>query len=368
VLRGHTSYVYPVAFSPDGRWIASGSWDDTVRLWDAATGEACATLPHPGVVRTLAYGPDGDWLVTGRDRDDRLRIWDIATARVRKEIRGPGVSVFLRVVVSPDGARVAAAAYTYAQNKDYMIVCDVSSGEQLFSAPGAPLAYSPDGRWLATRDADWKTVVLRDARTHEVAVRFLGHENWVNGAAFSPDSRRLASCSSDRTVRLWDIYPLTQPSPPGEGGEGRVRGCQVLRGHTDDVFAVAFHPDGRRLASAGRDQAIWLWDLARGEVVARLPGHTSYVWSLAFSPDGTTLASGSGDSTVRLWDTSPLRVRYQARREAEALRPEAERLVERLFAELKDASKVVSAVRADSSLGEPQRQAAFRAVLRRSAK
>ena len=101
--------------------------------------------------------------------------------------------------------------------------------------------------------------------------------------------------------------------------------CQaVLRGHTDDVFTAAFHPDGTRLASAGRDRAVWLWDLGRGEDVARLPGHTTFVWSLAFSPDGTTLASGSGDNTVHLWDTAPLRVRYQARRAAELLRPKAQ--------------------------------------------
>jgi len=141
--------------------------------------------------------------------------------------------------------------------------------------------------------------------------------------------------------------------------------CQVLRGHTDEVFGVAFHPDGTRLASAGRDRAIWLWDLARGEEVAQLLGHTSYVWSLAFSPDGATLASGSGDFTVRLWDTAPLKTRYQARRQAESLRPEAERLVERLWREKDDPAKVVDALRADRSLSEPLRLAACRAVLGR---
>jgi hypothetical protein len=138
----------------------------------------------------------------------------------------------------------------------------------------------------------------------------------------------------------------------------------VLSGHTDEVFAAAFHPDGTRLATAGRDRAVWLWDLKRGVEVARLPGHTSYVWSLAFTPDGTTLASGSGDFTVRLWDTAPLKKRYQARREAAALRPKAERLVKKLLCQMKNAAAVAAAVRADRSLSEPLRQAALRAVLR----
>jgi hypothetical protein len=155
----------------------------------------------------------------------------------------------------------------------------------------------------------------------------------------------------DRIVRLWQI----------DSGA-----CRVLHGHTDDVFAAAFHPDGRRLATAGRDRAVWLWDLARGEDVARLPGHMSFVWSLAFSPDGATLASGSGDATVRLWDTAPLRARYQARRAAAALRPEAERLVEHVWRQKNNPDEVVEALRADRSLGEPLRQAALRAVLRRA--
>jgi WD40 repeat protein len=239
-------------------------------------------------------------------------------------------------------------------------VCDVTSGEQLFAAYGAILAYSLDGRWLAALDGDLKTVVLRDARTYEVAVRFHGHENRVNAAAFSPDSRRLATCSLDHTVRVWDIGKSRRQGGIEDGA------CQVLRGHTDEVFAVAFHPDGKRLATGGRDRAVWLWDLERGEPVARLPGHTSYIWSLAFSPDGKTLASGSGDFTVRLWDTEPLRTRYQARREAEALRPEAERLVAKLLQEKKDPAEVAAAIRADGSLSEPQRHAALRALLQRT--
>src|SRR5262249_51885526 len=121
------------------------------------------------------------------------------------------------------------------------------------------------------------------------------------------------------------IAPLAHPSPPGEPGKDGVSGCQVLRGHTEEVFAVAFHPNGARLATAGRDGAVVLWDLARGEEVVRLPWHKSFVWSLAFSPDRATLASGSGDSTVGLWDTEPRNACHTARAEPPALGRESDR-------------------------------------------
>jgi WD40 repeat protein/tRNA A-37 threonylcarbamoyl transferase component Bud32 len=348
VLRGHTRAIYPVALSPDGRWIASGDADGEVRLWDALTGEPCAMLPHPGMVQSLAWSPDGTWLVTSNFTDGRLRIWDAATARVRKEIIGPDV-VF--VTVSPGGRRVALTTVDSMSNKHRLHVREIASGEWLFSAGGTALAYSPDGRWLAVQAPDERTVLLLDAQTHETAARFGGHEDFIHSASFSPDSRLLASCSRDRTVRLWQV------------GSGE---CRELRGHTNEVFAAAFHPDGRRLATGGRDRAVWLWDLERGEEVARLRGHTSFVWSLAWTPDGKTLASGSGDATVRLWDTAPLKTRNDARREAAILRPEAERLVEQLWRQKNDPAAVVAILRADGALSEPLRQAALRAVLRRA--
>ena len=178
-------------------------------------------------------------------------------------------------------------------------------------------------------------------------------------------------CAAMRSSSTGLLSVATAAAWPGAVGTGSVRlwqidsdACLVL-GHTDEVFAAAFHPDGRRLATAGRDRAVWLWDLAQGEEVARLQGHTSYVWSLAFSPDGATLAS-------RLWrlhgptlghDTHEQR--YQAQREARPCGTEAERLVERLWRQKDDPAEII-----ENAPGPPraeraaQRHAAQLAVLR----
>jgi WD40 repeat protein len=353
VLKGHTDYVYPVAYSPDGRWIASGSWDKTIRLWDAATGEECKMLPHPGIVAALAFTPDGTRLVSGGDLGDSLKgqllVWDVATGQPQSPVpAGPRVR---SLAVSPDGTRIAVGIYDATAGWT-MRISATATGEEIATRDGVPFAFSPNGKWLAGRDAEGKNVVLWDTHGFRPTAHWPEHRGNVNTIAFNRDGSHFLSASSDRTVRLW------------ETATGKC--VRVFEGHTDEVFAAVFHPDGTRIASAGRDRAICLWDAASGQEVVRLPGHTSYIWSLAFSPDGTSLVSGSGDSTVRLWDTAPLKTRYQARREAEALRPEAERLVETLFGQKKDAADVTAALRADRSLSESRRDAALRALLRRS--
>ncbi len=355
VLRGHTSYVYPAAYSPDGQWIATGSWDRTVRLWDAQTGEPCATLPHNGSVRALAFGPDSSWIVSSSDGDEQLQVWNVVTGQRRKEIQATG-KFAIAVALSPDGNRAAAADQYGAVS-----VSSMDTGANITSLRGSgdwraktALAYSPDGRWLAGTGDDLATIAVWDAQTHERMGRFQGHTGPVYSIGFSPDGHRLVSASSDHTVRVWNVDDGT---------------ClTVLQGHTDEVLAAVFHPDGTRLASAGRDRAVWLWDLATGKEVARLTGHKDYVFSLAFSPDGQSLVSGSGDGTARVWDVLSREAHQNALRAAEALRPEADRLVEDLFrTQHNDADAVVAAIRNDRSPGEPQRHAALRAVLRRSA-
>jgi WD40 repeat protein len=249
ILRGDAEGVRTIAYSPDGRTLASADFDGTLRLWDT---QARTTLGEPlrghtNEVWGLSFSPDGRTLASS-SFDGTVRLWSVEGQR-------------------PLGAPIDAG------------VGAVRS-----------VAFSPDGHTVAFGGSD-DTVRLWDVRAREaVGVPWRGHRSSVMSVAFSPDGRTLASGSADRTVRLWDVRT------------GKQRGLE-LDGHTSKVVSVAFSPDGRTLASSDLAGDVRLWNVSTHEPLGEpLQSETGEVWSVAFSPDGRTVASAGFDGTVRLWN------------------------------------------------------------------
>ncbi|MFE9765171.1 AAA family ATPase [Streptomyces sp. NPDC005808] len=307
-LLGHTGAVYLTSFSPNGRILATASYDRTVRLWDVSDPTRPKPLGEPltghtSWVSSAVFSPDGSTLASAAD-DGTIRLWNVRDPGHPRALGAPltghGGTIYL-LAFSPDGQTLASA------NEDHVVrlwdVRDAARAKALgeltgATAPVRSVAFSPDGQTLAAGGDDdavrlWDVADPRRAR--RIGKVLTGHTDLVHSVAFSPDGRTLASGSADNTVRLWDVADPARATQLGS----------PLTGHTGPIWSVAFSPDGTMIAAASADSTASLWNVSDpafpSQVGEPLAGSSGEMYALGFSPDGRTLATGSGDSKVRLW-------------------------------------------------------------------
>ncbi len=284
--RGHSGIVDTVAWSSDGKRIASGSYDRTVQVWDATDGgHVYIYRGHADVVNAVAWSPNGKRIASASS-DRTVQVWNAADGSNAYTYEGHTSTVYA-VAWSPDGKRIASGS-----DDQTVQVWDAVTGNRIYTYSGhsasvRAVTWSPDGKRIASSGSFDQTVQVWDATDGGHVYTYRGHAAVVNAVAWSPDGKRIASGSDDRTVQVWDA----------------ANGSHVYtyEGHTSTVYAVAWSPDGTHIASGSDDGMVKVWDATTRGYVFTYSGHTGPINAVAWSPDGKRIASGSGDQTVQVW-------------------------------------------------------------------
>ena len=286
VLRGHSSAVSSVAFSPDGKKIVTGSEDHSARIWNAdGSGAPVVLQGHTSSVGSVAFSPDGKKIVTGSE-DHSARIWNADGSGAPVVLQGHASYVH-SVAFSPDGKKIVTGSWDKTArvwNADGSGTPVVLQGH---ADPVHSVAFSPDGKKIVTGSRD-KTARIWNADGSGTPAVLQGHTSSVASVAFSPDGKKIVTGSWDRTARIWNADGSGTPV--------------MLQGHAGSVSSVTFSPDGKRIVTSSWDKTARIWNADGSETPAVLQGHTSGVVSVAFSPDGKKIVSGSDDHTARIWN------------------------------------------------------------------